>query len=102
MFVAARERCSDGGRPSRWMVKHSSMPSRKLAAALLAGLGKFSAGNLLRGEFEHGLDSGAAGDADDLVNGSTALPGQFNQRRHELRVLAEQASELVGAEGLLF
>ena len=32
------------------------------AAALLAGLGKFSAGNLLRRQFQHGLNGGAAGD----------------------------------------
>ena len=33
MFVVARQRCSDGGAPRRLMVKHSSMPSRKLTAA---------------------------------------------------------------------
>ena len=33
MLVVARQRCNDGGSPSRLMVKHSSRPSRKLAAA---------------------------------------------------------------------
>ncbi|MCZ6653388.1 MAG: hypothetical protein O7D91_10230 [Planctomycetota bacterium] len=42
-------------------------PADDLAAALLAGLGKFSSGHLLRGEFEDGLDRGAAGDVDGLA-----------------------------------
>ena len=33
MLVVARQRCSEGGRSSRLMVKHSSSPSSKLAAA---------------------------------------------------------------------
>ena len=32
-LVVARQRCSEAGSPSRLMVKHSSRPSRKLAAA---------------------------------------------------------------------
>src|ERR1017187_10721410 len=33
MLVVARQRCNLGGTPSRLMVKHSSSPSRRLAAA---------------------------------------------------------------------
>ena len=33
MFVLARQRCSEGGTSRRLRVKHSSSPSRKLAAA---------------------------------------------------------------------
>src|SRR5215472_12627631 len=32
-FVLARHRCSDGGTSNRLIVKHSSMPSRRLSAA---------------------------------------------------------------------
>ena len=76
-------------------------PADDITAAFLAGLGKFPAGNLLGGEFEHGLNGGAAGDVNDLVDGSAALLDQFHQGQHELRVLAEQAGEIVGADWLL-
>ena len=33
IFVVARQRCSEGGKPNRLMVKHSSNPSSRLAAA---------------------------------------------------------------------
>ena len=33
MLVVTKQRCSEGGTSSRLMVKHSSNPSRKLAAA---------------------------------------------------------------------
>ena len=76
-------------------------PADDIAGAFLAWLGEFSTGNLLRRQFQHGLDGGAAGDVNDLVDGSAALLDQFNQGQHELRVLAEQASEIVGADWLL-
>jgi len=76
-------------------------PADHIAGAFFAGLGKFSTGHLLRREFEHGLNGGAAGDLNDLVDGAAALLDQFNEGQHELRVLAEQASEIVGADGLL-
>ena len=37
ILVVARQRCSEGGKPNRLIVKHSSSPSSRLAAA--CGLG---------------------------------------------------------------
>ena len=67
----------------------------------MPGWESFSTGNLLRRQFQHGLNGGAAGDVDNLVDGSAALLDQFNQGQHELGVLAEQAGEVVGADWLL-
>ncbi len=44
---------------------------------------------------------GAAGDVDDLVDGSLALFDEFDEGQHELRVLAEQTRELLGPQPLL-
>ena len=75
-------------------------PAHDFAGALLTRLRQLAFGDLLCRELQHSLDGCSPSDVDDFVDGSPALFDEFDQRQHQLSVLAQQSGQLLRIDGL--